>query len=203
MFAILVALTAMQGLFGQSVTSSNLTIIRSNLADVCPTGYTFGTSPDNSDPTVFYRADNSCDYSKLRLSIADDTTGSFDIGHTQWQTGNWVSTLSVEANGDAYLRRDLHLTGKLLIGSQGWSIEAPDYVFKKDYNLISLDSTAKFIDKEGHLPGVPSAKEMEQGGVDVVQMNFTLLKKIEELTLHTIRIEQELASLKASKAGAK
>jgi predicted RNA-binding protein with TRAM domain len=62
----------------------------------------------------------------------------------------------------------------------------PDYVFNSDYNLLSLEEIKAYIDKNKHLPEVPSAKEMEANGVQLGEMNMLLLKKIEELTLHLI-----------------
>ncbi len=62
----------------------------------------------------------------------------------------------------------------------------PDYVFGKDYPLISLTETQKYIQENKHLPEVPSAKEMEKNGINLSEMNMLLLKKIEELTLHLI-----------------
>lgn len=44
----------------------------------------------------------------------------------------------------------------------------------------------KFIEKNNHLPEVPSAAEMKRDGVDISEMNMTLLKKVEELTLYLI-----------------
>ncbi len=62
----------------------------------------------------------------------------------------------------------------------------PDYVFEPDYDLRSLEETAAYIKSNKHLPEIPSAKEMEANGIQLGEMNMLLLKKIEELTLHTI-----------------
>lgn len=62
----------------------------------------------------------------------------------------------------------------------------PDYVFEENYNLRSLEETEAYIQTNKHLPEVPSAKEMEANGIQLGEMNMLLLKKIEELTLHTI-----------------
>lgn len=70
-------------------------------------------------------------------------------------------------------------------------IAAPDYVFKEDYYLRSLDEVKSFIDQNGHLPEIPSAKEFEEKGLFLGQMSFDLLKKIEELTLYTIDLKEE------------
>jgi len=67
----------------------------------------------------------------------------------------------------------------------------PDYVFNKDYELISLPELKQYIAKHNHLPEVPSAEEVAENGLNVGEMNVTLLKKIEELTLYTLE-QQEL-----------
>jgi hypothetical protein len=66
------------------------------------------------------------------------------------------------------------------------NVPGPDYVFEKDYKLPSLEEIKLYIDRHKHLPEVPSAKDMEQNGINVSAMNMILLKKIEELTLHVI-----------------
>ena len=73
----------------------------------------------------------------------------------------------------------------------GW----PDYVFDNDYKLLTLEELKTYIDKNKHLPEVPSAKEMETNGVQLGEMNVLLLKKIEELTLHIIKQESRLSEL--------
>lgn len=71
----------------------------------------------------------------------------------------------------------------------------PDYVFEKDYLLPSLKSTAAFIQQHKHLPEMPSAKEVDSVGLDLGDMNARLLKKVEELTLHLIRQQEEIEKL--------
>jgi hypothetical protein len=68
----------------------------------------------------------------------------------------------------------------------------PDYVFNSDYKLLTLEEIKTYIDKNKHLPEVPSAKEMEANGVQLGEMNMLLLKKIEELTLHVIDQNKKL-----------
>ncbi|MEO9513184.1 MAG: hypothetical protein ABJN84_03580 [Flavobacteriaceae bacterium] len=78
------------------------------------------------------------------------------------------------------------------------SVPAPDYVFKEDYDLKSLEEVETFIAKNGHLPEIPSAKEFKTNGVMQAEMDMALLKKVEELTLYLIaenkknRQQQEL-----------
>jgi hypothetical protein len=76
------------------------------------------------------------------------------------------------------------------------SVPGPDYVFEKDYKLPSLDEIKSYIDQHKHLPEVPSAKEMEQNGINLSEMNMILLRKIEELTLHVIEQNKQISKLK-------
>jgi hypothetical protein len=72
------------------------------------------------------------------------------------------------------------------------NVPGPDYVFEKDYPLMSLEETKAYIDANKHLPEVPSAKEMEKNGVQLGEMNMLLLKKVEELTLNLIHLNERL-----------
>jgi hypothetical protein len=78
---------------------------------------------------------------------------------------------------------------KMLISQTGrW----PDYVFNKQYHLPSLTEVESFINQNNHLPGIPSAAEVEKKGIDVASNQAGLLKKIEELTLYAIEQEKKL-----------
>lgn len=78
---------------------------------------------------------------------------------------------------------------KVDIASQnGWA----DYVFKKDYSLKTLEEVEKHINEKGHLPNVPSAKEVVENGINVAEMDAKLLEKIEELTLYSIEQNKKI-----------
>jgi hypothetical protein len=66
-----------------------------------------------------------------------------------------------------------------------------DFVFEKDYDLKKLEDLQKYIQRNKHLPDIPSAKEMEAKGIELGEMNIKLLQKIEELTLYVIELKQE------------
>ena len=74
---------------------------------------------------------------------------------------------------------------------------AADYVFDEDYDLKSLDEVEAFVKENKHLPGVPSASQMKEEGMSLSEMSNLLLEKVEELTLHLIRVEKENRMLKA------
>ncbi|MCX2680621.1 hypothetical protein OOZ15_11770 [Galbibacter sp. EGI 63066] len=66
-----------------------------------------------------------------------------------------------------------------------------DFVFEEDYSLPNLDSIEKYVNKNKHLPEIPSAEEMEAEGVNVGVFQIQLLQKIEELTLYVIELKKE------------
>lgn len=65
-------------------------------------------------------------------------------------------------------------------------ISGADFVFEENYELPTLEYLEEHIRTHKHLPDVPSAKEMQENGILLGQMDIILLQKIEELTLHTI-----------------
>ncbi|WP_339616199.1 hypothetical protein [uncultured Gilvimarinus sp.] len=77
------------------------------------------------------------------------------------------------------------------IVSNGMTLNVPDYVFEDDYVLMSIQELKTFIDKNSHLPNVPSARDVNENGLNHTEFQLRLLEKIEELTLYTIQ-QQEL-----------
>ena len=61
-----------------------------------------------------------------------------------------------------------------------------DFVFADDYRLRPLKEVEQFITANNHLPEIPSAKEMQQNGMAVGELQTKLLQKVEELTLYVI-----------------
>lgn len=69
----------------------------------------------------------------------------------------------------------------------------PDFVFEKNYNLLKLQDVDNYIQSNGHLPNIPSAKEVEKSGMNIAELQVKLLQKVEELTLYAIE-QQKLVS---------
>jgi hypothetical protein len=76
--------------------------------------------------------------------------------------------------------------------------QGPDYVFEPTYNLLPLSEVESYIKANKHLPEVPSAKQMEEEGLNLKEMNLLLLKKVEELTLYVIELKNENEKLKGN-----
>lgn len=120
---------------------------------------------------------------------APDVMGFTTMGAERMRiSSNGCVGIGTIAPDPAYL---LSVNGKIrakeLKVETGWS----DFVFEKNYKLPSLKEVEQFIDANGHLPEIPSAKEVENNGIDVGKMESKLLQKIEELTLYIIEMKKE------------
>lgn len=71
-----------------------------------------------------------------------------------------------------------------------------DFVFDKNYKLPTLQEVELYINANGHLPEIPSNKEVCDNGIDVGEINAKLLQKVEELTLYIIDLQKQVNELK-------
>ena len=78
----------------------------------------------------------------------------------------------------------------LMVGGQ--TLTVPDYVFAPDYRLRPLPELASYLEKEKHLPDIPSAQEIKAQGVNLSELQMQLLKKVEELTLYTLEQDKTI-----------
>lgn len=92
----------------------------------------------------------------------------------------------------------LSVAGKVICTELKVLLQAnwPDYVFDKDYELMPLKKLEEYISTNSHLPGVPSAADMEkEGGIAVGEMQTVLLKKLEEANLYILQLNKRLEEL--------
>jgi len=113
-----------------------------------------------------------------------------------WQALNFYSAGNVGIGTMPVSQFRLSVNGNIrtkeLIVESGWS----DFVFEPDYKLPSLSEVEKHIMQHGHLKDIPSAKEVEENGVSVGEINKLLLQKIEELTLYMITADKQISEAK-------
>lgn len=127
---------------------------------------------------VFFRSGYSPNWESWKKLLVQDANGNVGIG-----TASPTETSSV--NGKIRAK-------EIKVETANW----PDYVFEESYQLPDLKETEHFIKTNKHLPGIPSAKEIEECGVSLGEMNAKLLKKVEELTLYLIDLKEENDNLK-------
>lgn len=163
----------------------------------------FGLSGENTASLWMARYNTAENKTDLRVCIGDDTGGDnrFVIGQSYHGNSQWHSRFVVTNSGWVGINVEnpqnaLEVAGtirakEVKIESTNW----PDYVFSKDYRLPSLSEVAKHIEDNSHLPGIPSAKEVEERGISLGDMNAKLLQKIEEMTLYMIEQEKVIKSL--------
>ena len=165
----------------------------------------FSHRDNNTDPIFMSRYNTSPDASELRVSIGDFPEGRdrFCVGHGHAaQAGvDFTPVFVVQSDtkvgiGTNNPMNELDVNGtvraKEVKVESGWA----DFVFKKDYKLLTLEEVKRHIDEKGTLPGVPSEEEVKVNGVNLAETNALLLQKIEELTLYIIEMKIEINELK-------
>lgn len=149
-------------------------------AGIQHTGFAWipGTTFENGKLNLSFGGSNDSSLNTVRMTFQSD--GNVGIGTTS---------------------PDAKLTVKGMIHTQEVKVDllgalVPDYVFAKDYKLKSLEEVDSYIKANSHLPEIPSAAEIEKNGLLLAEMNMSLLKKIEELTLYMIEMKKEVNTIK-------
>ena len=71
----------------------------------------------------------------------------------------------------------------------------PDYVFSSNYLLMPLSDLKFFITENHHLPEVPSESDIMAEGIEIGDMQGILLKKVEEMTLYILQLQEQIDKL--------
>lgn len=113
--------------------------------------------------------------------------GKIVFAYRDQDNNNWVTTAQINPDGYFYCRG----IRVLPVGTA-----YPDYVFAKDYKLMSLKDLEKYINDNHHLPNIPSATELEHSNsIDLAEMNRLLLEKVEEQTLYILQLEKRMQKI--------
>ena len=155
------------------------------------------TGPVSLGNVLFRNASNG-----IQVLEHDKTVGDFYIRSVAYNIANDEGNLILNdiggfvGIGTAKPKEKLSVNGKIRaheikVETANW----PDYVFAEGYQLPSLQETARYIEANKHLPGVPKAAEIEQNGLSLGEMNKILMQKIEELTLHMIDKDKRIEAL--------
>jgi hypothetical protein len=104
-----------------------------------------------------------------------------------------ANTVTSGAHTDFKLSVDGKINAKdIVVTYQNW----PDYVFEKEYKLLSLEEVKTYIEQNKHLPAVKAASEITADGLSLKDETNVQMQKIEELTLYMIQLNEELKKLK-------
>lgn len=165
-------------------------------------------APGSPNGSMLFGSDvnSSCPYGVWGIEYLDDENDGHGLNFWKtWSCGtgmNYALFLSNSGNvgiGTKNPQAKLSVNGNIcakevrvsLNGSPCW----PDYVFGEDYSLTPLEDLKRYVKENRHLPDVPSAEEIRDTGVDLGEMNTLLLKKIEELTLYIIEMEDRISNM--------
>ena len=155
---------------------------------------------------------NSTAYDEYRIQLQNTqhnpvhNSTIYEIRLFEGKTSEFI----VSTNGNVGINNDnptqkLHVIGNILASG---SI-TPDYVFESyydgeshlnpTYKLQPLNEVEQFIKENKHLPGVPSAQDIEeQGGILVNKATEINLEKIEELYIYLFELIDENERIKKS-----
>jgi len=131
----------------------------------------------NVSPQYFWLQPRYLNQAVFYNTVLNPNGGSVGIGTT-------TPSERLSVNGNVRAK-------KIIVSQTGW----PDYVFDPAYKLKPLSELSAFIQKNKHLPDMPSAKEVEEKGISVGDNQALLLKKIEELTLYIMQQETRIKEL--------
>ena len=137
---------------------------------------------DNNHRMLFRRSEN-------KMELREYGSIVFSAGSI---AGTETATMVVNSDGNVGIGTaspgyKLHVNGSV----RATVFSAPsrdyaDYVFDSTYQLPSLQEVNTYIKQNHHLPEVPSEEEVKKDGINLVDHQVILLKKVEELTLYVI-----------------
>ncbi|MBY8961667.1 hypothetical protein KJK34_02760 [Flavobacterium sp. D11R37] len=146
---------------------------------------------DNSstaNPLIYGEFDNNIlIFNTQRIGIGYENLGSSEFGF-----GGFPTVTSPDLTNYRLFIKGGILAEEVRVRTDLW----PDYVFTSEYNLMPLTEVEQFIAENGHLPNMPSAKEVEEEGLALGDMVKRQQEKIEELTLHLIEQQKEMNILR-------
>lgn len=153
-----------------------------------PTGSFFihnafsNTYCDISNANLFFRRTNGL--SNLGAIMGLQRDGTVTIGVWEKYDNTYTDTQGAK----------LMVNGGILCEKVRVIADVPnsDHVFHPTYQLMPLSELKQFVTENRHLPEIPSAKEFLENGYSLGQMDDLLLRKVEELTLYVIQLQEEL-----------
>ncbi|WP_255462986.1 hypothetical protein [Flavobacterium sp. LPB0248] len=134
---------------------------------------------------------SSLDKGKLLLSFGGSDGVIGNEAKVTFQSNGHVGIGTTNPKNELDVKGTIH-SQEVKVDMKDWS----DFVFKKEYNLPTLEEVEKHIAEKGHLENIPNEEEVLRNGINLGEMNAKLLQKIEELTLYMIEMKKENVEMK-------
>lgn len=157
---------------------------------------TYVQSSSNEAVQMRMRTDNT-NRRLIAVDSGDNQQSQINFGDSEIQFGgptlvgaNLYATIN---STGTTLAGNLEVAGTVTVG--GTQVH-PDYVFEPDYKLMPLAKLKSFVNENKHLPEIPSATDVAENGLNMTEMQIKLLKKVEELTLYTLKQQDTIDKLK-------
>lgn len=137
-------------------------------------------------------------YSEFKMYTAYSTTNQVAKIKFNTMENCWINTPGFIGIGTETPQNKLDVRGAIRADEIYVNI-APgaDFVFDKAYILRPLSEVQEYVQKNQHLPEIPSAAEMQENGVNMNELQMQLLQKVEELTLYIIQQEQRIQEIES------
>ena len=164
--------------------------------------------PETPAPAFWERSANSlvtdrCSKNiKVGIGTQSPSQALDVVGNAKISNGVFASQLMAQNNGSQDpLVIKINGVNKFKVASNGktYATEVnvvlanafPDYVFHKDYKLMSITELDQYIQKNNHLPGMPTAEEVAKNGADLGELVRILVEKNEQMSLYIIQLENK------------
>ena len=177
------------------------------------TGNTNINGGANIDGNLTFGGQNSWimhtpDDGRTNLYFAANTNGSWDWSKYIYFRNDGTGIFKNLGIGTDNPDQKLTVKGKIHAEEVIVDLQVPaDYVFEKyysgnstlnpNYKMPTLAEVEQFTKENNHLPNIPSAKEIQEKGLQVGEMTNLLLQKIEELTLYVIEQQKRIEVLES------
>jgi hypothetical protein len=200
---------------GSTNTANGSFSLRSNISGGSNTAFGYAALYANTTGSNNTALGDSAGYSSLGSGnlFIGNKSGYNELGNDKFYLANNISNVLIygdffthqvllgNASPGGYVfkgNRTLNVIGGILTDSIHVALVGnwADHVLEPDYKLKTLSELKNYITINKHLPGIPSAKEVLDNGINLANMDAKLLEKIEELHLYILEQQKEIDELR-------